>query len=64
MRRRANTRWQLSTTLDIDSHLDEFDVLRDLRNQSEYEALHVGVEEVREALEHASAIVEAVADDL
>lgn len=50
--------------LDIGSHLDEFDVLRDLRNQSEYEALQVAVEEVREALEHASAIVEAITDDL
>jgi hypothetical protein len=50
--------------LDIGSHLDEFDALRDLRNQSEYEALHVDVEEVREALHHASAIVEAIARDL
>jgi hypothetical protein len=50
--------------LDIGSHLDEFDALRDLRNQSEYEALHVDVEEVREALEYASAIVEAIARDL
>src|SRR5512145_268644 len=32
--------------LDIGSHLDEFDALRALRNQSEYEALHVDVEEV------------------
>ena len=50
--------------LDIGSHLDEFDALRDLRNQSEYEAIHVDVEEVHEALEHVSAIVEAIADDL
>ncbi|MEX2211791.1 MAG: hypothetical protein WD689_08540 [Gaiellaceae bacterium] len=50
--------------LDVGAHLDEFDALRDLRNQSEYEALHVNVAEVREALEHASAIVEAVAGDL
>lgn len=50
--------------LDIGAHLDEFDALRDLRNQSEYEALQVDVEEVREALEHASVIVEAIADDL
>lgn len=50
--------------LDIGSHLDEFDALRDLRNQSEYEALHVDVEEVREALEHASAIVEAIVRDI
>jgi hypothetical protein len=50
--------------LDIGSHLDEFDALRDLRNQSEYEALHVDVEEVREALVHASAVVDAIARDL
>ncbi len=50
--------------LDISAHLDEFDALRDLRNQSEYEALHVDVAEVREALEHARAIVEAIAGDL
>jgi hypothetical protein len=50
--------------LDVGSHLDEFDALRDLRNQSEYEALHVDVEEVREALEHARAIVGAIAGDL
>jgi HEPN domain len=50
--------------LDIEAHLDEFDTLRDLRNQSEYEALSVGVEDVREAVEHATAIVDAVAHDL
>ncbi|HXV58464.1 MAG TPA: HEPN domain-containing protein [Gaiellaceae bacterium] len=50
--------------LDIGSHLDEFDALRALRNQSEYEALHVDVEEVREALEHVRGIVEAIAGDL
>lgn len=50
--------------LDIGPHLDEFDALRDLRNQSEYEALHVDVEEVREALEHASVIVEAIAGNI
>lgn len=50
--------------LDIGSHLDEFDAVRDLRNQSEYEAHQVDLEEVREALEHASAIVEAIARDL
>lgn len=50
--------------LDIGVHLDEFDALRDLRNQSEYEALRVDVEEVREALEHVSVIVEAIVGDL
>jgi HEPN domain len=50
--------------LDIEAHLDEFDTLRDLRNQSEYEALSVGVDEVREAFEHATEVVDAVARDL
>jgi hypothetical protein len=50
--------------LNIGAHLDEFDALRDLRNQSEYEALSVDVEEVREALEHVRAIVEAITGDL
>ena len=50
--------------LDISSHVDEFDALRDLRNQSEYEALKVNVKEVRKALEHVSVIVEAIAGDL
>ena len=50
--------------LDIGRHLDEFDALRDLRNQSEYEAHHVDLSEVREALEHAQAIVEAIVRDL
>ena len=50
--------------LDIAAHLDEFDALRDLRNQSEYDALHVDVDEVREALEHVRVIVEAIARDL
>lgn len=50
--------------LDIEAHLDEFDTLRDLRNQSEYEALSVGVDDVREAVEHATAVVDAVARDL
>jgi hypothetical protein len=50
--------------LGIASHLDEFDTLRDLRNQSEYEALSVDVDDVREAFEHATAIVDAVVRDL
>jgi len=47
--------------LDIRPHLDEFDALRQLRNQSEYEALFVQSEDVEQALEHAQAIVDAVA---
>lgn len=50
--------------LGIGAHLDEFETLRDLRNQSEYEALSVEIGEVREALEHASVIVKAIAGDL
>lgn len=50
--------------LGIASHLDEFDTLRDLRNQSEYEALSVHAEVAREALEHATAIVDAITRDL
>ena len=47
--------------LDIGPHLDEFDALRQLRNQSEYEALFVQSDEVEHALEHARSIVDAVA---
>lgn len=47
--------------LDIGPHLDEFDALRQLRNQSEYEALFVQSDEVEHAREHARAIVDAVA---
>lgn len=50
--------------LGIASHLDEFDMPRDLRDQSEYEALSVDVDDVREAFEHATAIVDAVVRDL
>ncbi len=47
--------------LNIGPHLDEFDALRQLRNQSEYEALFVQSNDVQQALEHAQAIVDAVA---
>lgn len=40
------------------------DVLRDLRNQSEYDALHVDVGQARDALEHVRVVVEAIGDDL
>lgn len=46
---------------DIRPHLDEFDALRQLRNQSEYEAVFVHSENVEQALGHAQAIVDAVA---
>ena len=50
--------------LEIGPHLDEFDALRNLRNQSEYEAHQVDLSEAREAQEHVTAIVEAIALDL
>jgi hypothetical protein len=50
--------------LGLDEHLDAFETLRQLRNQSEYSALWVGPDEVREAAAHAAAIVEAVATAL
>lgn len=50
--------------LDIDEHLDEFDALRIVRNQSEYKALFIGPGEVERALENAHAIVETVAGTL
>jgi hypothetical protein len=47
--------------LDIEDVLDEFDALRILRNQSEYEALFVQADDVERALGAARALVEAVA---
>lgn len=48
----------------IEDHLDEFDALRILRNQSEYDGHSIDPEEVMEAAAHAHAIVEAVARSL
>jgi hypothetical protein len=50
--------------LDIDRHLDEFDHLRAVRHQSEYEALRIEPDEVKEAFEHATAVVDVVAREL
>lgn len=50
--------------LDIDDHLAEFDTLRDLRNQSEYDALWVKPGDVTRAVVHVAAILEAVTADL
>ena len=47
--------------LGIEAHLDEFDSLRLIRNQGEYQALFVGADEVEQAHGHAQAIVDAVA---
>jgi hypothetical protein len=44
----------------VDEHLEAFDDLRQLRNQSEYDALILGSEDVSDALAHAHAIIEAV----
>lgn len=45
-------------------HLEAFDELRLLRNQSQYEGLEIVPEEVDELLVHARAIVGAIGDDL
>lgn len=50
--------------LGVDASLAEFDNLRDLRSQSEYDALWVTPVDVQSAIVHATAIVEAVAVDL
>lgn len=50
--------------LAIGEHLEEFDALRIIRNQSEYGALFVAEDDVENARRHAAAIVEAVAASL
>ena len=50
--------------LDIGHHLDEFDALRNLRNQSEYEALYVQPDDVSDALEHVRIIVESIGNEV
>lgn len=50
--------------LGVDEHLDEFDVLRDLRNQSEYDARVLHPEDVEDASARALAVVRAVERDL
>ncbi len=46
--------------LHVEDHIEAFDSLRQLRNQSEYDALMVEPDEVEEILEHARALVGAV----
>lgn len=41
-----------------------FDELRLLRNQSEYDALAVSTDDVRDALEHARALVDVIGEAL
>lgn len=48
----------------VEEHLDAFDELRQLRNQSEYDALLVDANDVADALARADAIIAAVAKDL
>jgi hypothetical protein len=48
----------------VAGHLDAFDALRLLRNQSQYEGLEIEPAEVDELLVHARAIVGAIGDDL
>ena len=50
--------------LHVEDHIEAFDSLRQLRNQSEYDALMVEPDEVAEVLEHARALVSAVSVDL
>ena len=47
-----------------EEHLDAFDELRQLRNQSEYDALLLDADDVADALARAEAIIEAVSNDL
>jgi HEPN domain len=48
----------------LEEHLEAFDELRQLRKQSEYDALLLVAEDVTDALAHADAIIRAVGKDL
>ena len=48
----------------VDEHLEAFDELRQLRNQSEYDALLLNSDDVADALARADAIINAVDNDL
>jgi hypothetical protein len=48
----------------LQTHLDAFDELRRLRNQSEYDALLLDKGDVADALTHAGAIIDSVESDL
>jgi hypothetical protein len=48
----------------LEDHLDAFDELRQMRNQSEYDALILGTDDATDALVHADAIINAVDCDL
>lgn len=48
----------------VEEHLEAFDELRQLRNQSEYDALLLDATDVADALVRADTIIAAVAKDL
>ena len=48
----------------LEDHLDAFDELRQMRNQSEYDALILGTDDVTDALDHANAIINAVDNEI
>jgi HEPN domain len=48
----------------LEEHLEAFDELRQLRNQSEYDAVVLDSDDANEVLAHADAVITAVADDL
>lgn len=48
----------------VEEHLEAFDELRQLRNQSEYDALVLDARDVSDALARADAIIGAVENDL
>lgn len=48
----------------VEEHLEAFDELRQLRNQSEYDALVLDASDVSDALARADAIIRAVETDL
>jgi len=50
--------------LDVAETLEEFDALRLLRNQSEYDALFIDPSETAQAHKHAVLLIKAVEDDL
>ena len=50
--------------LGVASHIEAFDDLRQLRNQSEYDALMVELGEVHDVLDHARSLIDAITRDL
>ncbi|MEW6582037.1 MAG: HEPN domain-containing protein [Actinomycetota bacterium] len=50
--------------LGIADHVEAFEDLRQMRNQSEYDVFTVEIGDVEEAISHAEALVTAIAEDL